>query len=75
LVTDIDLSGNLILIGIPNFRSNTGKIEAWYMDSVISGYTENTDYQGWTKVVNTNIDNYWGQYENSLFGQSSFFIW
>jgi len=66
--TDIDLSGDLILIGAPNFRSNTGKIESWYMDSIISGYTANTDYQGWAKVVNTNEDNYWGQYNNSLFG-------
>jgi hypothetical protein len=56
----IDLSGNLILIGIPDFRNNVGKIEAWYYDSVLSGTTEDSLYQGWNKVTTTNDDLYWG---------------
>jgi len=65
---DIDLSGNLLLIGVPNFRSNQGKFEAWYMDPVISGYNANTDYQGWTKVINTNTEDYFGQNVGDMLG-------
>jgi hypothetical protein len=66
--TDVDLSGNLILIGIPGFRESLGKIESWFYDPFVSFRTESTDYQGWLQVTNTDADKYWGTAASGEFG-------
>lgn len=64
----LDLSGDLILIGVPEFRENLGKIEAWYFDPAVSGQTANTNAQGWNLVTTTTDDNYWGTVSSGIFG-------
>jgi hypothetical protein len=68
---DYDLSGNLILIGVPTFRDDTGKIEAWYYDDILSGFTAGTDYNGWNKVTKTNDEFYRGSDTGEFFGLSA----
>jgi hypothetical protein len=58
--TDIDLSGDFFVIGIPEFRNGTGKIESWYFDSEISGRTEATPFSGWNLVTYTHEETYDG---------------
>jgi len=69
--SSIDLSGDILVIGVPPFRSSTGKIEAWYYDTYVSGVTANTDYQGWNKVTMTNTEKYWGTNTGDEFGTSA----
>ncbi len=51
---DADLSGNLFTVGVPGFRNNTGKIESWYLENEVSGYTNNTPYNGWNMLLPEN---------------------
>ena len=57
---DADLSGDFLVIGVPSFRNNTGKIESWYFDNEISAATSSTPYSGWNLVTYTNLDTYDG---------------
>ena len=65
--TDFDLSGNVITVGIPTFRSSLGRLESWYFDPYISGQTANTDYDGWLKITSTNSDRYHGTVAGGAF--------